>query len=86
MSEVRMEGPGVSGTNADAVTDDTRNAGAPELTTNLRSAFDPEPHALDAPTWDDNNGRSVMVCVLIQLRSNTFLIFKPGADIQTVIL
>ena len=70
MSEVKVEGPhpeagfqSVPGTNAGrtdpAVTDDTRNTGAPELTTNFRSDLDPEPHTLDGPTWDDD-GRSVM--------------------------
>ena len=70
MSEVKVEGPhpgeagfqSVPGTNGDragpVVTDDTRNTGAPELTTNFRSAFDPEPHSLDGPTWDDDDGRS----------------------------
>ena len=56
----------VPGTNADRTgpavyvfsTDDTRNTGAPELTTNFRSAFDPEPHSLDGPIWDDDDGRS----------------------------
>ena len=72
MSGAKVEGPdpgeagfqSVPGTNADrtgpAVTDDTRNTGAPELTTNFRSAFDPELHSLDGPTWDDDDGRSVM--------------------------
>ena len=36
-----------------------RNNGAPELTTEFRSSFDPEPHWLDDPTWYDNDGRSM---------------------------
>ena len=80
MSEVKVEGPhpeeagfqSIPGTNVDrtgpAVTDDTRNTGAPELTTNFRSAFDPEPHSMDGPTWDDNDGRSVMSGVKAGLR------------------
>ena len=79
VNEVKVEGPdpgeagfqSVPGTNAGrtgpAVTDDTRNTGALELTTNFRSAFDPEPHSLDGPTWDDD-GRSVMSGVKAGLR------------------
>ena len=67
MSEVKVQGPhpeggfqSVPGTNSDRTTDDYRNTGAPEHTTNFRSDFDPEPHSLDGPTWDDDDGRSVM--------------------------
>ena len=75
-SEVKVEGPdpgevdfqSVPSTNADRTTDDTRNTGAPEHTTNFRSAFDPEPHSLDGPTWDDDDGRSVMSGVKDGLR------------------
>ena len=62
MSEVKVEGPdpGEAGFQSvpskPAVTDDTRNTGAPERTTNFRSAFDPEPHSLDDPTWNDQHG------------------------------
>ena len=80
MSEVEVEGrdpeesgfQSVPGTNADrgpAVADDT---GAPELTTNFRSAFDPEPHSLDDHTWDDDDGRSVMRGVKDGLRLRSF--------------
>ena len=67
MCEVRVEDPhpeagfqSVPGTNADKLTDDTRNTGTPELATYFRSDFDTEPHSLDGPTWDDNDGRWVM--------------------------
>ena len=66
----------VPDTNADrtgpVVTDDTRSTGAPELTTNFCSAFDPEPHSLDGPTWDDDDGRSVMRGVKDGLRLDSF--------------
>ena len=80
MSEVKVKGPdpgeagfhSVPSTNSDrtgpAVTDDTQNTRVPELTTNFRSAFDPEPHSLNDRTWDDDNGRSVMSGVKVGLR------------------
>ena len=74
MSEVKVEGPhpgeagfqSVPGT--PAVTEDTGNTRAPELTTNFRSAFDPEQHSLDDRTWDDDDGQLVMSGVKDDLR------------------
>ena len=67
MSEVKVQSPhpeggfqSVPGTNSDRTTDDSRNTGAPEHTTNFRSAFDPEPHSLDDRMCDDDDGLSVM--------------------------
>ena len=38
-----------------------RNTAAPELTTEFRSSFDPEPNWLDEPTWYDDDGSYVGV-------------------------
>ena len=79
-SELKVKGPdpgeagfqSVPGTNSDrtdpAATDNTRNTGAPEHTTNFHSAFDPELHSLD-----DGEGRSVMSGVKDGLRLHSTL-------------